>query len=273
MSTVFSSQANFSSLNIPPEFKVEITVDTAVPLRSEEIYRVGIHMMYDVSGFPLLHAWLARNWVSGLGNSGIHLENKDFGGKDASHLTTRHVIWGLTHLMLSMTLSERYCQTIAMLKWEGDEIGVIYVGRRTKPGLESDSESRPESRGDILQLAQGGRRMMGDEDDVEVMINYSESRAIDRRIIFLTAIKAMGDAAEKGLDRPVISMTTTGLQRVTWKLVSGTAAFTGVFRPGQSRIAVVKTVAKMIEDDMFRKTVVWVKVDGRNTAAGGFFPG
>ncbi|KAL8925663.1 MAG: hypothetical protein Q9208_003346 [Pyrenodesmia sp. 3 TL-2023] len=275
---IWSPQPNTTSAlttPIPPEFKVEITIDTAVPLAPEEIYRTAIHMMYDVTSFPLPHTWLSRDWVSGRGGrgtSGIHLENRDFGAKDPSRLTTQHVIWGLNHLMLSMTLSERYCQTIAVLKWEGDAIGVIYVGRRTEPVTGSEAER---GKRDILQLAQGGARgSIGDEgDDVEVTINYIESPPIDRRIIFLLAIKAMGHAAETGLDRPVTKLTTTSLQRVTWKLVSGTVAFTGIFRPGQSRLAVVKTVAKMIEDDKFEKTIVWIKVNGRSTAAGGFFPG
>ncbi|KAL8998333.1 MAG: hypothetical protein Q9188_006121 [Gyalolechia gomerana] len=258
-----------SGLNVPPEFKVDITADTAVPLVSEEVYRVGVHMMYDVSGFPLMHPWLARSWFSGPGNTGIHVESNDFGGKSPSRLSTQQVIWGLNHLILSMTLSERYCQTVAVLKWEGVTIGAIHVARRTKPGMDSD----PESRNNILQLAQEANRPLGAEDDIEVTISYAGSMPIDRRIIFLTAIRAMGDAAEKGMDRPVISMITQGLQRVSWKLASGSAAFTGVFRPGQSRIAVVKAVAKMIEDRRFQKTIVWVKVDGQNTAAGGFFQG
>ncbi|KAL8933625.1 MAG: hypothetical protein Q9216_006283 [Gyalolechia sp. 2 TL-2023] len=168
-----------------------------------------------------------------------------------------------------MTLSERYRQTTAVLKWEGAVIGTIQVARRLKPGI----DSVPASRTTLLQLAQDAQGPVGAEDDVEVTFHYAESPPFDRRIVFLTAMKAMGEAAERGLDQPVISMITHGLQRVSWKLAGGTAAFRGVFRPGHSRIAVVKIVAKMIEDRTFQKTIVWVKVNGENTAAGGFLQG
>lgn len=226
--------------------------------------------MYDVTGFSLAHPWLARGWSSTVGTSDIHLEHKDFGGKDPSHLYTQYVIWGLNHLMLSMYLSGQYCQSIAVLKWRGAQVGAIYVAKRAALGLNQNIQNQT----DILQTDRLPERgSVGDDEDVEVSIMYQGSTPIDRQLIYLTATKAMGEAAEIGLNRPVQSLFTQGIRQVSWKLVSGTKAFTGVLKPSHSRIAVIKTLAVMLEDHKFQKTMVWVKVDGRNTAVGGFTQG
>ena len=111
---------------------------------------------------------------------------------------------------------------------------------------------------------------MGDE-AIEVSLRYRESIIIDRQLIYLTGMKAMSDAAEIGLERPVAGIFTQGLRKVHWKLGSGgSQAFTGVFKPAYSRIAVIKTLAAMIEDRRYEAVDVWVKVDGRSTGVGGF---
>lgn len=80
----------------------------------------------------------------------------------------------------------------------------------------------------------------------------------------------MSDAAELGLDRPITGVFTQGLRQVHWKLGGGTQAFPGVMKPAYSRVAVVKTLAGMIEDKRFQEIDVWLKVDGKNTGIGGF---
>ncbi|KAL8939652.1 MAG: hypothetical protein Q9211_002644 [Gyalolechia sp. 1 TL-2023] len=170
-----------------------------------------------------------------------------------------------------MTLAEPYCQTVAVLTWDSHN-------RRHPCGPEEPNLAWIwiQRAATIVQLAQEANRPLGAENDVEVTMTYAEPTPIERRIVFLTAIRAiraMRDATEKGLDRPVIWMITHSLQRVSWKLASVTAAFARVFRPDHSRIAIVKTVAKLIEDRRFQKTVVWVKFNGQNTAAAGFFQG
>ena len=55
-----------------------------------------------------------------------------------------------------------------------------------------------------------------------------------------------------------------------WKLGGGTQPFSGVMKPAYSRVAVVKTLAAMIEDKRFQEIDIWLKVDGLNTGIGGF---
>lgn len=225
-------------------------------------------MMYDVTGLPLAQPWFPRGWVSSTGNTGFKVENQDFGGKTPSHLLTKHVIWGLHHVMTSLTVSQRYCQTTAILKWRGVQIGAIYIVRRTQRGLDSDHGSS----NDILQLAQDVNTGVSSDERIVVTIGFVDaSPPIERRIIYLTTVKALGDAAEKGLDLPILSLITQGLQRVSWKIAGGSAMTPGVLRPRHSRFAIVKTVARMIEDQRFQKAIVLITVDGLTAGAGGFF--
>lgn len=231
---------------------------------------MAIHMMYDISGFPLQQIWLDREWPSRIGPSMMRLEHEDLGGKDPSKLSTQYIIWGLNHMVLSMYLSGRYCQTSAVLKWQGAQVGTIRITTREVLGL----PSAPRNSTDVLHLAhQDKSGPVAAGEDVHVSVKYSRSSPIDRRLIFLTAIKAMGEACETGLNRPVGAMITQGIQKVSWKLVGGTQAFTGILKPGHSRIAIAKTLAMMIEEGRFQKIIVWVKVNGQNTAVGSFSQG
>ena len=227
-------------------------------------------MMYDITNFPLTHRWLARDWTSRAGDLGIHIEHKDFGGKDPSRLLSQYVIWGLNHLMLSIYLSKHYCQTIAVLKWRGTTVGVLFVARTASLGLTPDFISRNAT--DALRDARRKAPTITDE-ALEVTVRYRTSPPIDRQIIYLTGIKAMGEAAEIGLDQIVQEVFTQGLRQVYWKLSGGTPAVTGMMKPKYSRIAVIKTIAAMVGDGKFQDIDVWVNVGGQNIGVGGFYKG
>lgn len=197
----------------------------------------------------------------------------DFGGKEPSHMYTQFAIWGLNHLMLSITFSTGYCQTIAILKWKGGVVGSIYIAKReSRIELPWDTSHNRNDNSRQLIPPDPRSRLTADE-DVEVIIDYAGTVPIEKKLVYLTGIKAMGEAAEKSLRRPVQEMLTKGFRGVNWKLIGGSGAFEGIFRPAHSRFAVMKTMAAMIRDQRFQTTHVWIKVDGKNTAAGGLSQG
>ncbi|KAL9600296.1 MAG: hypothetical protein Q9219_003246 [cf. Caloplaca sp. 3 TL-2023] len=266
------------------EFKVEIVPDPNTPsLDKEEVYRTSINVMYDVTATLLDYPWGDRAWASVNGNVAIYLTPKDFGGKESSHMYTQFLIWGLNHLILSMNLSNRYSRTIATMKWNGHEIGSLYIANKEDRSL--PPAIIPQNQTDtleqlILQQQQQQQQkqqphipVSADTETVEITIDYSGNAPIDRYLIYLTVLKALGEAAEHGLNRRAEKLLTMGLRRVQWQLIGGTGAFTGPFKAAHSRIAVMKTVAAMIQDQRFQRTHVWVRVDGRNTAAGGLSQG
>ena len=231
-------------------------------------------MMYDISTFSLTHRWLARDWFAGAGDLGIHIQHNDFGGKDPSRLLSQYVIWGLNHMMLSMYLSKQYCQTVAVLKWREVVVGVVFVSRTESldsiPASDSPaSDSQNLTSPDVVRVARHQSRTATNE-NIEVSVRYLTSVPIDRHIIYLTGIKAMGEAAEIGLDIIIQGVFTQGLRQVHWQLGAGIPGLTGAMKPSYSRIAVMKTLAAMIEDSKFQEIGVVVEVNGKVTAVGGF---
>ena len=102
----------------PSDFEVIIEADTEVPLFQEAVFRTAINVMYDVTGFPLSHPWMSRDWTTGAGGApegaglGFHVEPTPYGGKEPSRLLTQYFLWGLNHLLLAMYLSKQFCQTV-----------------------------------------------------------------------------------------------------------------------------------------------------------------
>ncbi|KAI4145348.1 MAG: hypothetical protein L6R39_003829 [Caloplaca ligustica] len=263
------SQANATDLHVPPSFKVDIAPDVNSPVDVEEAYRTAVDMMFVVSDYALSQTWLDRAFTSPIGDARIIVAHASSSGKDPSRLTTQHVIWGLNHLMLSMTLSRRYCRTVATLKWDDVTIGTIKIVAHK---LELDSSSFSSA----LQL---GNNITPDprlthffDRDVTIQVAYGR-KPIDRKVIYLTAIRAMGDAAEKGLDTPCRGMLTTGIQQVTWKLLREPGSQVPILRAGHSRIAVFSTLGRMLLDQRFQEIHLVMKVEGDQTAVGGFHQG
>ncbi|KAL8858944.1 MAG: hypothetical protein Q9178_004623 [Gyalolechia marmorata] len=219
-------------------------------------------MMYQVTDHPLMQQWLDRDWKSPLGDSGIYIRPNSY-GKDPSRLYTQYIIWGLNHVLLSMTLLDRYCQTTAVLKYQGNTVGAIHVAR-TPPVGKSWSSQQHSALARFKKKTPGSLTFT----NFDIKIAYG-AKPVAKKLVYLTAIKAMGEACEKGLRAVVPSMLTIGIQQVTWKLIAMSQSQRTI-EAGYSRIAVVKTLAKMIVDDHFSEVFVWANVDGRAAGIGGF---
>ncbi|KAL8930014.1 MAG: hypothetical protein Q9172_000246 [Xanthocarpia lactea] len=260
-----NGQANITALQIPAAFKVELVSDPSVPIDSEEIYQTAADMMYQVTDHPLMQQWLGKDWKSPLGDSGIYIRPNSY-GKDPSRLYTQYIIWGLNHILLSMTLLDRYCQTTAVLKYQGNPVGAIHVAR-TPPVGESWSPQQHSALAMFKKETPGSLTFT----DVDIKIAFGAT-PVAKKLIYLTTIKAMGEACEKGLRAVVPRMLTTGIQQVTWKLMA-MSRDQPTIEAGYSRIAVIKTLAKMVVDDHFSEVFVWAKVNGRAAGIGGFTQG
>ncbi|KAL8726648.1 MAG: hypothetical protein Q9166_006607 [cf. Caloplaca sp. 2 TL-2023] len=263
------SQANVNT-GVPSSFKVEVAAKTNSPLNAEEIWRAALDMMWELTDYPLQGTWLDRSFQSPLGGTMIYLTHNSF-GKDPSHLTTQRIIWGLNHLMLSMTISKRYCQTLASMKWEGVPIGAIHIVR----WIDLDSTRDSKKNGTALMVPDHPETRLSHFFDRDVSIRgavYGD-KPIERFLVYFTGMKALGEAAEKGLDTPITLTTTRGIQDVWWKLVRDRDARTRELKAGHSRVAVFRTLAKMVHDEKFREIYIILDVVGEKAATGGFNQG
>ncbi|KAL8798791.1 MAG: hypothetical protein Q9182_006385 [Xanthomendoza sp. 2 TL-2023] len=221
--------------------------------------------MFEVTGYPIAQTWLDTNWKSPVGDSGIFIRPNTF-GKDPSRLSTQFIIWGLNHILLSMTIVEsRYCETTALLKWNGNLVGSIHVSRQLPAG-------KAWSHQNSNLLARYGQRAPGSLNftSLDIRIQFGE-KLIPKKLLYLTTIKAMGEACERGLSAHVPFTSTTGLQQVHWKLIPWSQL--PYIEAGYSRVAVIKTLASMVLEREFKEAVVWVKADGQAAAFGGYTQG
>ncbi|KAL8894516.1 MAG: hypothetical protein Q9192_004252 [Flavoplaca navasiana] len=254
-----SGQADVAGLNVSSAFGIVLLPEVHIPIDSEEVYRTAAGMMVQVTDRPLMEAWRDRDWKSPVGNSGIYIRHNKY-GRDPSRLYTQYIIWGLNYLLLSMTLTGRYCQITAMLSYRGLPVGTIHIATQSPVGeFRSAQEPRASVASDLGSVA---------SDDFEIRVSYGP-RPLPKNVVYLTAIQAMGEACEKGLSAAVPGMFTVGLQLVTWKLLP-MPQHERVIKAGYSRMAVIKTLARMALDQQFLEAFVWVKVDGHDAGIGGF---
>lgn len=266
---VVLSQLNSTTLVIPASFKVQVIPNPDVPIDSEEIYRAAIDMMFEVSDNALDQIWPNKRFTSPIGPTVIQLTHNSR-GKDPSQVNTQIIIWGLYHLMLSMTVSKLYCQTVAVLRWDDIAIGAIDVNPRRSPILTASSD------GELIPL-QGDKANSSSlshffDRAVTVKIAYGQT-PVDRNLIYLTGIKAMGDAAQMGLDEPCNGMISSSIRVTKWSLIREPGHGVPEFKAGYSRIAAFRALGKIIMDQKFLETFVIMDVEGLHTAVGGVTQG
>ena len=260
------SQFNSSSVNFSESLKVEIHPKIDIPIDSEEIYRAAIDMMFQVSDIPTTHTLPNRDFLSPIGPSRIMLRHIAI-GKEPSVLTTHTVIWGLNHLILSMTLTKKFCQTLAIVKWEGEEIGSLeVVPRRTLSSIHVPANATA-----VQQLSDGSSLSLGHFFDRLVTIETEwGKKPVDKHLLYLTGIRAMGDAAEMGLNYECPGIVSTGIQKMRWSLVREPGSHVPIFKAGYSRAAVYDALQRIIRAQRFDEFFVILKFAGELTAVGGF---
>ena len=223
-------------------------------------------MMFQVSDFPLTHAWPNHVFLSPIGPSAIVLRHSAI-GKGRSLLSTHTVIWGLNHLVLSMTLSKKFCQTLAIVKYDGEEIGTIeVVPQRTLLSIYG-----PANATDSQQLSDEGSLSLGHFFDRLVTIKTEWGKTpVDRHLLYLTGIRAMGDAAEMGLDYQYSGIVTTGIRQMKWSLVREPGSHVPIFKAGHSRAAVYAALQRASRSQRLDELFVIMSFAGDITAVGGF---
>ena len=223
-------------------------------------------MMFQVSDFPTTHSWPNRDFLSPIGPSRIMLRHNAV-GKEHSLLSTHTIIWGLNHLMLSMTLTNKFCQTLAIVKWDGEEIGSLEVVPRRTPS----SIDVPANATDVQQLSEGGSLSLGHFFDRLVTIQTEwGKKPVDKHLLYLTGLRAMGDAAEMGLNYECQGIVSTGVRQMKWSLVREPGSHVPIFKAGYSRAAVYDALQRIIRAQRFDEFFVILSFAGEITAVGGF---
>lgn len=95
--------------------------------------------------------------------------------------------------------------------------------------------------------------------------------SIDKNDIFLTTLRAVGDAIERGVDNVCASQLIHGIRKCVWVLNSERGPDGGYLLRYRHAIVVIrKVVDQMISDDRFSGILVAVTLNTIDAAEGGF---
>lgn len=248
----FSPRAD--SLSVPREFKVQVTPKYGGHEHlSSDIWQNLYNVMYDITGEDLSTNLYNQDWqMAGLGVT-ISLSIPQV----AASMPARYLVWAINYIATALLVNVNYKdrELTALLTWKGDTVGTLKIQKSApaQVGLTrgpSPSTAPEAAANEVMDVTASYGRKIINEDEV-----------------WLTGIKATAQAAEGGLDTAVEGIVVTGLRSCIWHL---TAGYGPILRNRHSREAIGRVLAWMAQDDKFQQIYIFIKIDGRLTAVGGF---
>lgn len=249
---------------MPAEFKAKLVVDLDTPLDDRDIWINAFSAMYKITEEDLSYIW---------GEVTFQLPPVDVkvfvkippNPKGSSQLSGQYLVWGLNYIATSLAVTKRSYALTTTLTWKGEEVGSIHIGESAPGETQSAVSISATNVTGVLQLPSGSNPLPPRPDsELEINLVYG-LRPLDRTVAFQTAIKAIGDAAEAGLDNSAVAIATSGVSRCRWYLLGGHGP---TLRFRYSREAVKQTMARMVSDNQFRQMFVFLKWRGQHLSEG-----
>ena len=191
-----------TSLNTPAAFKVGISSDTAHPIDSTAFHMNGIELLYRLSAYNPTQTWGSTS--VDFENYGLEISLKSSSPSDST-MTSQYIIWGLSYVAFSMAVTGKYNALTATLKWEGRLIGSMRVNKTAQliqgGGLQLMQSGSLQNVAtlNVSTLLPSATWLEADREDLEVSYAYS-TQPIDKTDIFLTTMRALGDAIDSYLN-------------------------------------------------------------------------
>ena len=262
-----------TTLNVPAAFKVDISSDSAHPIDSTAFYMNGIELFHRLAPYDPTHIWGSMSM--GLANYGLEI-SLESSSPSESTMTSQHVIWGLSYVAFSMAVTERYNALTATLKWEGQPIGSMRVNKTAQliqgGGLQlmQSGNLRNVTMSNVSTLLPTATWLEADKEDVQISYVYS-TQLIDKNDIFLTTMRALGDAIEHGVDNICVSQLTYGIRKCLWVLNSEVGSDGGyLLRYRHAILTILKAIEQMVSDNRFSAMLLSVAVNTVDSGQGGF---
>lgn len=159
---------------------------------------------------------------------------------------------------------------MAILKYDGEEIGSIEAVPRSMP-LPVHDPAANTTKSQQLPRNASSRNLTHPFDRLVTIKSEFGKKPIDKHLIYLTGIKAMGDAAEMGLDHICPGIVTAGLRQTKWSLIREPGMGSPVFKAGYSRVAVYDALRRVVREQRFDELFVIMSFAGDVAAVGGLW--
>ncbi|KAI4204539.1 MAG: hypothetical protein LQ350_001089 [Teloschistes chrysophthalmus] len=263
----------------PSEFKVRFTIDPHIPLNNRMIWMNLLDFTYEITSLGLLTVWNPGDWS--LPQSGVAVSLQLPEGQKASQMTGQQILWGVNYIAFSTAITRRFFAMTGVLTWEGKEFGRIVI--RASQGISSlialalPTADNVTISNNNTNLQQGRFASSIISPSSNATANYLVTekvrygkKPIPADSIFQTAIRAIIDAAELGLEKSVPAVFSNGVRGCSWKLLRDDVRRGDPLLADYSRQAVHRTVHKMQHDDHWSQIYVLVYVGDPLVAIGGF---
>ncbi|KAL8825375.1 MAG: hypothetical protein Q9191_004458 [Dirinaria sp. TL-2023a] len=260
---------NSSGLSVPAEFKVKLSVDPGKAINGKLVWRNIYEAMYEITGDDLSTPWYNTDWEIPGYYVRLSLKIPQL-SKAPTPVPAQYLVWAFNYVAVSIGITSRYrnSELTAILTWKGNEVGTILVRSSAAVGR---ALTKPVSPMNTTSIA-GNKEVPSSflespvNADIDVTLSYG-TNPIDENVIWQTAIKATGQAAEAGLDTVSKAIVTSGINGCKWSLVTPAAP---TLRYRYSRQALRSTMAKLVLDNKFQEVFVVVSQNRHLLATGGF---
>lgn len=172
------------------------------------------------------------------------------------------------YLAFSMAARRQYTAVSAGLLWRGESLATVHITNRAGPSL-SIGALNDDFLGSTLISSNNSTAQTGKE-RLEINVLHDPKQPIAKDDLLLTALRAMGDALEAGVQNFASQQKTTGIHRVTWLLVSEKDVDGNLlFKFRYSVFAIRRIVELMIKDSLWFGSLIVVRNLGTKVAEGG----
>ncbi|KAL8634879.1 MAG: hypothetical protein Q9226_009420 [Calogaya cf. arnoldii] len=167
-----------------------------------------------------------------------------------------------------MAARRQYTAVSAELLWHGEPLTTVHITNRAGPSLNIDGLDK-QFLGSTLTSGNNSTLQAGKE-RLEIHVRHDPKQPIAKDDLLLTALRAMGDALEAGVQNFAPQQKTTGIHRVTWLLISEKDVDGSLlFKFRYSVFALRRIVELMIKDNLWFGSLIVVTNLGTKVAMGG----
>ena len=260
---------NSSGLSIPAEFKVKLSVDFDKYVNGILVWRNIFEAMYEVTGDDLATPWYNTDWQIPSYNVRVSLKLPQLSAP-APPVPGRYLVWAFNYVALSMGLTSRSrnCELTAILTWKGESVGTILVRNSAIVRSALTKPAFPVNTTNVTGTEEVPSSLLGPpvNEDLDITLSYGTT-PIDENDIWQTAIKATAQAAEAGLNTASKTIVTPGINGCKWSLLG---PYGPRLRYYHSRLAIRRTMAKLVLDNKFREIFIFISENHEFLATGGF---
>ncbi|KAL8919460.1 MAG: hypothetical protein Q9172_004976 [Xanthocarpia lactea] len=254
------------TLGAPKDFKVVPTWESNTPIDSTAFYVTAVELLDRLSTSSLYQR---------LGE--IRFDFKDYNLEmdfipstpEDSKLNTQLIIWTLLYLAFSMAARKQYTAVSAGLLWRGESVATVRIANAAGPSL-SIGALNNNFLGSSTLTSSNNSTLQAGKERLEIEVWHDPDQPIAKDDLLLTALRAMGDALEAGVQNFASQQKTMGIHRVTWLLLSeNDADGNPLFKYRYSVFAIHRLVELMIKDSLWCGSLIVVRNLGRQVAKGG----